>query len=595
MSAVSAGLFGAVLLACGGGEMSPVDIHPYTPEPADGIPQLDQALTPLTTACAWDGATGIALVTVESGEVAVIAKRLIDSAVIVNGVACGAATTSTLKKVSVVENGGATGDETVVLDFLNGLFATGAAAGVGFDIDMGGSGSDVFAIRGNGGIDRITLGATGLTTNTDTYLDITYANVDSLVISMSDGNDIFTAQGSATAGAAYSGAITVYGGDGNDTITGGDGVDTIAGGVGDDTITGSAGNDVLAGDAGNDIFLEGAAANGGDTFAGGAGTDTVDYSLRTVAITVTIGAGANDGDGGATENDDVSGTIEVVSGGSAADNLTGDANNNTLNGNGGNDVLVGGDGNDTVDGGLGNDTFNEGSASNGADVIICGGGVDLVNYGSRTVALVVTMLSGADDGEANEGDDIRSDCDNFTGGTLADNITGNALANTITGGTGNDTLSGGAGDDIFPQGSAADGGDIISGGLGNDLVNYSSRTNALTVTMGDATANDGENTENDNIGSDVEWLYGSAGINNITGNDADNIIQGGAAADTLNGGLGNDELSGAGGVDTLNGNEDDDTIDGGGDADIVDCGAGEADVGFPVDTGNGGTIANCEL
>ena len=595
MSAVSAGLFGAVLLACGG-EMTPLDITPYIPEPVEGIPQLDQALTPLTTACAWDSVTGIALVTVESGETAVVSKRLVDSAVIVNGVACGAATTTLLKKVSVVENGSAVGDEVVVLDFINGLFATGSATGVGFDIDLGGSGADVFAIRGSTGIDRVTLGLTGITTNTDTYLDVTFANVDQLTITLSDGNDIFTAQGSATAGAAYASAVTVYGGDGHDTLPGGDGIDTINGGAGDDVIAGNAGADVLGGDAGNDTFSEGSASNGGDTFTGGAGTDTVDYSLRSVAVVVTIGAGVTN-DGEALEADDVTGSVEVVSGGSAADTLTGDANNNTLNGNGGNDILDGGDGDDTVDGGLGDDTFNEGSASNGADTIICGGGVDLVNYGSRTNALTVTMATGANDGEAAgaEGDDVRSDCDNLTGGSGNDTITGNALANTITGGAGNDILDGGAGNDIFPQGAASDGGDTITGGLGNDLVDYSGRSNAITVTMGDTTANDGEGGEADNIGSDVEWLDGSAGINTITGNDLDNIINGGAAADVISGGIGNDVIFGAGAVDTLNGDADDDTIDGGGDADIVDCGAGEADIGFAVDTGNGGTIVNCEL
>ncbi|MCA9551803.1 MAG: hypothetical protein KC933_17330 [Myxococcales bacterium] len=490
MSAVSAGILGAVLLACGG-EPSPVELYGYTPEPADGLPQIDQALTPLTTACSWDSGTGIALVTVESGETAVIAKRLVDSAVIVNGVACGAATTTTLKKVSVVENSSATGDETVVLDFLNGLFAVGSSAGVGFDIDLGGSGADTFAIRGSSSADRVTLGASGFTTNTDTTLDITFANIDDIVVTLSGGNDVFSAQGSATAGAAYTGDnLVVFGGDGNDTLTGGDGDDTINGGAGDDIIAGYAGDDTLNGDAGND-------------------------------------------------------------------------------------------------------TFNEGSASNGADSITCGAGVDTVNYGSRSNALIITMASGADDGENGEGDDVKSDCDNLTGGAGNDTITGNALANTIDGGAGNDTLTGGAGNDIFPQGSADDGSDVIAGGIGNDLVDYSSRTSTLTVTMGDATANDGESGEGDNIGSDVEWLDAGSGNDTITGNDADNSINAGAGDDTVSGGLGNDEIFGGTGVDTLNGDAGDDTIDGGGDADVVDCGAGEGDIGFAV--ANGGTRVNCEL
>lgn len=530
--------------------------------------------------------------TVESGETAVIAKRLVDSAVIVNGVACGAATTTTLKKVSVVENSSATGDETVVLDFLNGLFAVGSSAGVGFDIDLGGSGADTFAIRGSSSADRVTLGASGFTTNTDTTLDITFANIDDIVVTLSGGNDVFSAQGSATAGAAYTGDnLVVFGGDGNDTLTGGDGDDTINGGAGDDIIAGYAGDDTLNGDAGSDTFNEGSASNGADTFNGGADFDVVDYSARTGDLTVTTGTVADDGL--ANENDDVTGTVEGVYGGSGNDTLTGDANDNTLKGNGGDDVIDGGDGDDTIDGGNGDDTFNEGSASNGADSITRGAGVDTVNYGSRSNALIITMASGADDGENGEGDDVKSDCDNLTGGAGNDTITGNALANTIDGGAGNDTLTGGAGNDIFPQGSADDGSDVIAGGIGNDLVDYSSRTSTLTVTMGDATANDGESGEGDNIGSDVEWLDAGSGNDTITGNDADNSINAGAGADTVSGGLGNDEIFGGTGVDTLNGDAGDDTIDGGGDADVVDCGAGEGDIGFAV--ASGGTRVNCEL
>jgi len=593
LRALTAGLFAFGLGACGS-EIAPVGVEPYSPEPAEGIPELNQPLTPLVNACAFDAVTGIMDVTVQLVETAILSKRTVDSAILVNGVACGAATTTNLRRIDVVEHATNTGNQVVVLDFLNGAFATGSASGVGLTVDMGTGTTDTFAIRGSSGIDRITVGGTGIATNTDTNNDITYTAVDAVVVTLSAGNDIFTAQGGNGTGAAYTGAITVYGGDGNDSLIGGDGIDTINGGAGNDTITGNAGNDILNGDAGDDSFTEGSAANGGDTFNGGAGTDTVDYSARTADLTVTVGAGANDGDGGATENDDVGATVEVVLGGSGDDALTGDGGDNTLTGNAGDDTLTGGAGDDTLNGGTGDDIIDELDATSGADTIICGTGIDFVDYSGRTNAVTITMASGADDGETGETDDVRSDCDNLTSGAGADSITGNNLANVIDGGAGNDTLVGGAGNDIFRQGAAADGADDISGGLGDDLVDYSNRTAVLTVTMGDATANDGLAGETDNIGSDVEWLDAGTGDDVITGNDLDNVINAGDGDDTVSGGLGDDEIFGGAGDDiALDGDEGDDTIDGGAGDDAIDCGLGEGDIGW--NEGTLGSITGCEL
>lgn len=581
-------------LASCGGELVENQAQPYTPTPAEGLPQLDQPLSALTTACAFNSGTGIMAVVVESGETAILSKRSVDSAILANGIACGAATTSNLLRIDITELGSATGNEVVILDFLNGIFAVGSASGVGVTVDMGVGTTDTFAIRGSSAADRISIGATGIGTNSDTNNDITYTAVDSVIFTLSAGNDNYTGQGGYGSGTAYTGAVTVYGGDGNDTLIGGDGVDTINGGAGNDAITGNAGNDILGGDDGDDSFDEGAAANGGDTITGGLGTDTVNYTARTAVMTVTVGAGANDGDGVATENDDITASVEVVDSGTGNDILTGDGGNNTLNGNDGDDTLLGGLGDDTLDGGAGNDTIDEGAATSGADTIVCGAGTDFVDYSARSAALTITMQTGANDGEAAETDDVRSDCENLTGGSAADNITGNNLANDIDGGAAADTMDGGAGNDIFRQGAAADGGDTITGGLGDDLVDYSNRTAALTVTMGDGIANDGLAAEADNIGSDVEWLDAGTGVDSLTGNDLDNRIDGGAGADTLiSGGLGNDELFGnAGDVVSMLGGAGDDTIDGGAGNVNIDCGAGEGDIGWNNGTG---TIANCEL
>lgn len=227
----------------------------------------------------------------------------------------------------------------------------------------------------------------------------------------------------------------------NDLLTGDLNANTLYGGGGDDALTGGAGADVLYGDAGDDTFKEEAASNGADIFNGGVGTDTVDYGSRVAALTVTMdGKTADDGESGETDN--VKSDVENLIGGTAADSITGNASAN---------VLTGGAGNDTLSGEAGNDTFEEGIATSGSDVFNGGAGTDTVNYGDRTAALTITMDgAAANDGEAAEADDVKSDVEDCYGGSAIDSITGNASNNYINGGAGLDTLlSGLAGDDYL--------------------------------------------------------------------------------------------------------------------------------------------------
>jgi Ca2+-binding RTX toxin-like protein len=580
----------------------------WTPagEDVEGIPELSQPLTPLATPCSYDATSKEATITLAAGgEVAVIAKRSVDSALIVNGVACGTAVASTTKKINIT---GGAGDDTVIMDYMNGLFAPGSSGvnGEGVNVDLAGGTGDKFSIRGSSSADTISFGSDGIAINSGSTLDIKHANAEVFTVSLGAGNDKFYGTGGNGSGpTAYTGDLTVYGGEGNDTLTGGDGNDTIDGGDGTDTVAGGPGDDVLRGGAGDDTFDEGAATNGSDTFnaTGESGSDTVDYSARTVALTITMGTGVDDGEAG--ENDDVSnvtgvkgGTLgdtitgsanpDIIYGGGGDDTLDGDADADTIYGDDGNDTITGGAGDDTLYGGNGDDTFDEGNATSGADTIYGGAGTDTADYNARTAALTVTLNTTADDGEASEGDNVRSDVENLIGGSGNDTFTGSSSANNLDGRAGDDTLNGGAGNDVFPQGTADDGADTINGGNGTDTVDYSGRTAALTVTMDDTTANDGLTGENDNIGTDVENCLGGSAADSITGNDNDNLLEGGGGGDTLNGGLGNDELFGSGSDDTINGGGGDDTIDGAGGTDTIDCGAGDGDITFT-------TGSNCEL
>ena len=74
-------------------------------------------------------------------------------------------------------------------------------------------------------------------------------------------------------------------------------------------------------------------------------------------------------------------------------------------------------------------------------------------------------------------------------------------------------IDGGPGDDTIGRarhgGSATQGPDTISGGGGNDTVDFSQRTQPLTISL-DGVADDGEADERDNVLPDVEGVIGGS-------------------------------------------------------------------------------------
>jgi Ca2+-binding RTX toxin-like protein len=192
--------------------------------------------------------------------------------------------------------------------------------------------------------------------------------------------------------------------------------------------------------------------------------------------------------------------------------------------------------------------------------------------------MVTALIDGvAHSGESGENDKIMADVENLTGGTVGDMLTGSSSDNVIDGGGGNDTIFGGAGndtlkggagndalngdlgDDRFDEGTAASGNDTIKGGAGVDLVDYSGRTNDMTVVL-DPASMSGESGESDVIYTDVENAVTGDGDDTITGNQFDNQLEGGAGVDTINGAAG------------------DDVLDGNAGADVIDCGSGDGDI-----------------
>jgi Ca2+-binding RTX toxin-like protein len=169
-----------------------------------------------------------------------------------------------------------------------------------------------------------------------------------------------------------------------ETLVGGGGDDTVSAGSAANTIVGGPGNDTLLGGAGDDLFVETKTVQGADLINGGSGSDTIDYSERSVDLSVSLCAAAdscNDAcacaaDDGADGEKDTLVSVENAYGGNGSDKFVGtpaantffgNGGNDELRGEGGNDVLYGDDGDDKLVGGDGEDTLYSGDGNNTCD------------------------------------------------------------------------------------------------------------------------------------------------------------------------------------------------------------------------------------
>jgi Ca2+-binding RTX toxin-like protein len=84
----------------------------------------------------------------------------------------------------------------------------------------------------------------------------------------------------------------------------------------------------------------------------------------------------------------------------------------------------------------------------------------------------------------------------------------------LRGGEGNDELEGGSASNVLDGGPGAD--TFHPSGSSGDLVDYSSRTNPVAVTLGDDIANDGEVGEGDLILSGIGAVRGGQGADNMS-------------------------------------------------------------------------------
>ncbi|MCA3265855.1 MAG: hypothetical protein ING19_07265, partial [Azospirillum sp.] len=373
-----------------------------------------------------------------------------------------------------------------------------------------------------------------------------FADADSTVLELANGQTIQYVQGATNVDVGGSGVdIVVAQGGGNTLSNSGrngvmlmsdDGADTLIGGAGADTLAGGGGADRLAGGKGDDVYI---VDGTNDTIveASDEGTDTVRSSVSYAL-------------GGNLENLALTGMAAINGTGSAANNaLTGNSAANRLEGGAGDDTLDGGAGSDRLIGGVGNDVYVVDSA---ADAI-----VELAGEGTDTVRAGISYVLGA---TLENLELTGAAAINGTGNSGANALTGNSGANLLDGGAGNDTLTGGGGADTyaFGFGSGHDRIDarridgvadriLFGAGISGADITLSRRGDDLAVSL---------RGSQDSV-TIADWYKG---VDRQVGSFD---MSGTAASETLLGTDVSDRLSGAGGSDTLYGLEGNDTLAGG--------------------------------
>lgn len=593
---------GFVISACASGDAGPAHTDEHTGRAQAAL---------LSSPCDMSGGNLALFVRAdEIGYVGRIANCTVEPCIFANamdasGAACKVASAG--HTISVTRAGSA-GTEKMVVDYEGGLFAlnTTGATLVSVVLDAGSKLTVITPKTGS----NMALGVAGLDVNTlaargTARVDVAMSGVD-VLIEGGPGSDVLTADvsGWATVPAGWDTSAHLAAAVGAAAT-----VDvTFDGGPGNDTLAGGAGASSLLGGAGNDTFLQSTTARA-ETMAGGDGIDTVDYSARSAALTVSLGANA------AVGTITVPGTGDASAGYTAGDVLAIAGGKLTTA-----RVVV-----DTVDQSGAILTAHRTATGSGYAVST---GIALTG-GTGTGATLDVATVIADDGALGEGDAVLADVEIVKGGSGDDILSAYAITTTdvvliggagddfLTGGAGNDDLCGGAGNDRFFDNA---GNDNLVGGAGTDTADYSAGVgNVVCLDAADQGAGKACATQNGATGEkdvinepaltkvcpratltidaggtpshgvavpaamqggamvvDVENLTGNPGASNtLSCGQLPCVLFGGSASDTLSGGPGADVIVGGGGADTVASRGGGDIIDlvhgGGVVTETVDC------------------------
>ncbi|TRW95156.1 calcium-binding protein [Paracoccus sp. M683] len=210
-------------------------------------------------------------------------------------------------------------------------------------------------------------------------------------------------------------------------------------GGGADTLSGTSSsllNGTIRGQAGDDVIN---VYNFYGTINGGLGNDTINLSSE---LPSPLAVRIDGGQGNDTIWAEGQGK-HVIDGGAGRDSLSGGDGNDALFGRQGADVLLGGAGNDTLQGGV------------GADQLLGGTGKDRARYADAAAAVVVDLVTPAN----NRGDaagDVLTSIENISGSNHNDGLFGDAGDNVLWGEKGKDRLDGRGGSDTLFGGNNAD-------------------------------------------------------------------------------------------------------------------------------------------
>ena len=358
----------------------------------------------------------------------------------VGGLPCGAATVGNTDSIFVgdLSAGGAT---KVAIDASSRSFGA-----IEWVVGLGG-GSDTLAVLGGTKRAAIVLGTDGINLNADELgadADVSLFDVDNVHVFGGPGPDWISGHGGAGTSNPYTGALSVYGGAGDDELEGGE-IDNwqtyLDAGAGDDLLVAGSKGAGLMGGAGD------------DTIVGGAGLDEAVYTHAPSGVQVDLAAAGPQDTGGAGI-DTISG-VEMVGGSDFGDVLKGDELGNGLYGGWGDDVLEGGGGADDLDGNKGADMLRPG-AGNG-DVLEGGDGEDTAAYDDQPAPVSVDLrLDGVAQHPQGAGAQTLHGIEGVLGSPFADRLVGSAGANAIDGGAGADVIDGGEGADRLAGGAGID-------------------------------------------------------------------------------------------------------------------------------------------
>ncbi len=306
------GLVATGLLGCQGQQQTepgkPIDFN------AGGFEGLESGQFALLNATC-DTADDPVVVTVASGEFAYLYKRTSDNYVVVNANADGGGQCAfpSTKKISIVAPVTDTGAQShkVLIDFLSGQFSPGDDTAPGIEVDLKSTGVNQVMFRGTTNPDVFVLGSVGTTSYlafatgastpvaAPTFANVKLLNVSDVTITAGPGDDIIDGQATALTApeslVALNGAVslTAHGGDGNDHLTSG----AASIGTAKNSLNGGNGSDVFHQPSAlaSDVISGGTDPTVTLTLTGTAtGTDTAAVVLvGTTTDTATATASAN--------------------------------------------------------------------------------------------------------------------------------------------------------------------------------------------------------------------------------------------------------------------------------------------------------------